>query len=263
MSERIRKNLLLFFCIAFIWSWGLWLPKVLLNFGIECLDIWLYLSDFAVFGPLIAAIIVTYIRLGKNQLRLLLIKGIRTNFRTIWLIPAIFLMPLFALLSFLLIIPIEGLYILNNALPWQLLMSFTLEIFLLGGPLGEEYGWRGFALVRLEFKWNALISSLILGLVIALWQLPLYFIQGTIQQYITIFPNIVIVILSSIIYTWLYNNTDKSVLITMILHLSTIVASAIFPYWSSTVGSWIFCGCIFTSAIIILWKYGIKNLKSE
>jgi hypothetical protein len=263
MSERIRKSLFLFFGIAFIWSWSLWLPKVLLNFGIVCSDIWLSLSDFAVFGPLVAAIIITYIGLGKNQLRLLLIKGIRTDFRTIWLIPAIFLMPLFALLSFLFVIPIEGLYILNIALPWQLLISFTLEIFLLGGPLGEEYGWRGFALERLESKWNALISSLILGVVVAFWQLPLYFIQGTIQQYINIIPNTFIIILISIIYTWLYNNTDKSVLITMILHLSTGVGSALFPYWASEVGSWIFCGCIFIFAIIILRIYGIKNLKSE
>ena len=49
------------------------------------------------------------------------------------------------------------------------------------GPLSEEIGWRGYALERLQTRWNALTSSLIVGLVWALWHLPLFMMVGTSQ----------------------------------------------------------------------------------
>ena len=50
------------------------------------------------------------------------------------------------------------------------------------GPLSEEIGWRGYALERLQTRWNALTSSLIVGLVWALWHLPLFMMVGTSQH---------------------------------------------------------------------------------
>jgi len=263
MSERLSKNLILYFLITFIWTWGLWLPKIFLNFGFQVPEIFLYLSDFAIFGPLIAAVIVTYLKLGLNQLKLLLIKGMRTDFKKIWLLPTLFLSPLLSFITFLLIIPFEGLTILGKALPWQMFFPILILIFLLGGPLAEEYGWRGFALGRLQSEWNALTSSLILGIIWGLWHLPLHFIEGTTQEVIPIYQNIVIITLSSIIYTWLYNNTNKSVLIVMLFHLSSNMGGALFPYWTSELGRWIFFGLNVIIIIIILKIYGIKNLKLE
>lgn len=261
MLNRLTKNLILFFFFTFLWSWGLWIPKVLVNFGYQIPEILLVISDIAIFGPLVAAIVITYTTLGENQLKLLLIKGMRTDFKKIWLIPTLFLSPLFAFISFLFIIPFEGLDILNQALPLQMFFPVLILIFLLGGPLAEEYGWRGFALGRLQSRWNALISSLILGFIWGVWHLPLHFIEGTTQQVIPIYQNIIIITISSIIYTLLYNNTNESVLITMLFHLSSNMGGALFPYWISELGRWIFFSLNIITISIILKIFGIKNLK--
>ena len=60
----------------------------------------------------------------------------------------------------------------------RLMMLLPLLIL---GPLSEELGWRGYALERLQLRWNALTSSLILGVIWSLWQLPLFYIVGTSQ----------------------------------------------------------------------------------
>ncbi|HEX7557419.1 MAG TPA: CPBP family intramembrane glutamic endopeptidase, partial [Leptolinea sp.] len=96
--------------------------------------------------------------------------------------------------------------------------SFLPLLFL--GPLSEEIGWRGYALERLQNRWNALTSSLIIGLVWALWHLPLFMIVGTSQHELGV-PFIGFLIeltASSILYTCLYNNTNKSLWSAILLH---------------------------------------------
>jgi uncharacterized protein len=88
------------------------------------------------------------------------------------------------------------------------------------GPLSEEIGWRGYALGRLQTRWNALTSSLIIGLVWALWHLPLFMLVGTSQHVLGI-PFIGFLVgfmANSILYTWLYNNTKQSLWSAILLH---------------------------------------------
>jgi membrane protease YdiL (CAAX protease family) len=97
------------------------------------------------------------------------------------------------------------------------------------GPMSEEIGWRGYALGRLQTRWNALISSLIIGLVWALWHLPLFMMLGTSQYELGVpFIGFLInVTVSSIIYTWLYNNTKKSIWSAILLHWLYTYASQV------------------------------------
>lgn len=88
------------------------------------------------------------------------------------------------------------------------------------GPLSEEIGWRGYALGRLQTRWNALTSSLIVGLIWALWHLPLFMMVGT-SQYESGVPFIgflIKLIACSVLYTWLYNNTKQSLWSAILLH---------------------------------------------
>ena len=94
---------------------------------------------------------------------------------------------------------------------------------MIGGPLGEELGWRGFALDRLQNKWNALVASLILGIIWAAWHLPLFFIKGTPQQgmgfgtFLFWLWSLQVVSLS-VFTTWVYNNTHRSILSAVFMH---------------------------------------------
>lgn len=89
---------------------------------------------------------------------------------------------------------------------------------LFSGPLAEEAGWRGFALPRLQAKYNALVSSLILGVIWCCWHIPLFFVPGSSQQGIPFPIYLMLVVTLSIYFTWLYNNTGGSLVICVLAH---------------------------------------------
>jgi uncharacterized protein len=97
-----------------------------------------------------------------------------------------------------------------------------IGFILIIGPLPEEVGWRGYLLDRLQLRWTALGASLVLGLVWWSWHLPLFLLPGYFDAFgrspptpldllAGIFP-------AAVLYTWLYNNTDRSVLAVVLLH---------------------------------------------
>ncbi len=212
------------------------MPQVLNTFGFEIDPLLLFFSNFAVFGPTISSILVTGATLGKSGIKTLLKKGINHHFRKIWWLPILLIGPIISFLSLLVVLIIEGPTILSYSLPFTKFFPVLLIIFFTGGPLAEEFGWRGYLLERFQYKWNMVISGLFVGIIWAIWHLPLHFIAGTTQEVIPIYQDLLIITISSIIYTWIYHNTNGSVLATMILHTVNNVSGAIFPYWISDLG---------------------------
>ena len=104
------------------------------------------------------------------------------------------------------------------AFPW---LSQIVYVFL-HGPLGEEPGWRGFALPRLQRSHGPLVGSLILGPLWALWHLPFFWVPA--WNFPPTLPNIGLFVIASIpvtiIMTWVFNNTKGSVLIAILGHSS-------------------------------------------
>ena len=102
-------------------------------------------------------------------------------------------------------------------------MILMLTIF---AGIGEEFGWRGFAMPRLQARYNALVSSIIIGVLWGLWHIPLFLVEGTTQYNwrldAGLIPAVlgytVFVIAWSIQYTWVFNNTKGSVLLAAVLH---------------------------------------------
>jgi hypothetical protein len=99
-------------------------------------------------------------------------------------------------------------------------------LYTIAAGIGEEFGWRGFLLPRLQTRHNALVSSLIIGVMWAIWHIPQYFIQGTFQHELQsqggLFPAVLsfslFVIVSSIWFTWIFNNARGSVLLAAVFH---------------------------------------------
>jgi len=89
---------------------------------------------------------------------------------------------------------------------------------LLMGPLSEEAGWRGFALPRLQSRYNALVSSLILGLIWAVWHLPLWFVD-TPQASMSFWLFSTYLVFSTVVMTWAYNNSEGSLVLAVLFHL--------------------------------------------
>ncbi|WP_254769129.1 CPBP family intramembrane glutamic endopeptidase [Salinilacihabitans rarus] len=100
------------------------------------------------------------------------------------------------------------------------LLGTLLAIFLLG-PFHEEIGWRGYWLDRLQRRWSALTASLILGVAWAAWHAPLFLMVGYYSSW-DFAPDpawfAFNVLVGAVLYTWLFNNTNRSVLAAILFH---------------------------------------------
>jgi len=103
---------------------------------------------------------------------------------------------------------------------WPWVAVNFVAVLLIGGPLGEEFGWRGFALPALQERFGALSSGLLLGAIWALWHLPLFWMQGTAQAPIPFALFFAMTLALGVIYTWLFNSTGGSVLLCILFHAS-------------------------------------------
>jgi len=98
--------------------------------------------------------------------------------------------------------------------------------FTIAAGMGEEFGWRGFLLPRLQTRHTALVSGLLVGVIWAIWHIPLFFIKGTSQYDMqsqdgllpVMLGYLTFVIVSSIQFTWVFNNTKGSVLLAAVMH---------------------------------------------
>jgi hypothetical protein len=128
------------------------------------------------------------------------------------------------------------------------------------GPLSEEIGWRGYALERLQTRWNALTSSLIIGVVWALWHLPLFMMVGTSQHELGLpfIGFLITLVTSSILYTWLYNNTQQSLWSAVLLHWLYTYAAQVLLYGvtRSPLYNWLEClpYVIMAAIVVLIWK---------
>lgn len=253
MSEN--RNLVLFFLIAFAWSWFFWM-----------LQIWGFNLYLAPFGPFVAAFLLTYFQEDNEGVKKLLRKGFDPRIGKIWYIPALFLWPVVAGFS-ILVASLTGdsipeLDMLSQ--PWLILWNFVY-IFFLGGPLQEEFGWRGYALPRLQLRHSTLVSSVVLGVIWAVWHLPLNFMYWLGPQYevgmAMFLSTVILFVFVSILFTWLCNNTDGSIFAALIFHtmlnLSTYV---IFPVFETETGPTYYFFSIIVVAIIILAVFGSKRM---
>lgn len=102
----------------------------------------------------------------------------------------------------------------------------TILILTVLAGVGEEFGWRGFALPRLQQRHSALASGLIVGVIWSIWHIPLFLTKGTSQNEWFVqagaIPSILgyslFVIAGSVQSTWVFNNTKGSVLLQAVLH---------------------------------------------
>lgn len=208
-----EKNLTIFFILSF----ALMIITVFIQIGVRILIenyfIDMFFAILAITTPTISAVIV----LGLND-GLQGIKNLFAGFR-IWKVGFQWYFAGFLFIIAPLIFALFYL-LLGGEAPGPA-SNYTLVIFLLDlfislitGPLNEEAGWRGYALPRLESRFSALTSSIIIGILWGFWHLPLYLVEQRLPFYIFIFLNIVL----SILITWGYNNTHGSLVIAVLFH---------------------------------------------
>jgi membrane protease YdiL (CAAX protease family) len=264
-NQFASRKLVLFFLIAYGFTWVFWISEALASRGLLgssiIVDFLLSPQNPAAWGPFVSAILLTFwYQRGKGVLGLLK-KGVDYRFAKKWWIPTFLLCPLIiggALgIAALAGENIPELYWIAN--PSLILVTFFVILFT-GGPLQEEFGWRGYALPRLQSRFNALVSSVIIGFMWGLWHLPYFFIGTELTYAYGIIPQIITAILLSILLTWLFNNTGGSILVSLLFHNMFNLSNDMFPALKTQLGSPLFIAFFVTAAVLVVLAWGYKRM---
>jgi membrane protease YdiL (CAAX protease family) len=250
LSALVRQRpLLAYFILAFAGTWLCFAPITFAQRGLGLLPV--ALPDAAAFilyflatytGPFFAAFLVTRLVDGKEGVRRLLRRIVQWRVGLRWYLillvgyPALLLIGVALLEGGLALAPL-----LQN---WPLLFSLYLPGILFGlffPSLGEETGWRGFALPRLQDAYGPVLGSLILGMLHALWHLPAYPVRGLFSDAgwdTTLFiANSLAIVMASIVWTWLFNHAGGSVFYAILIHATSNATSSLVPQWLHVQGS--------------------------
>lgn len=220
---QLRRQLTAYFLATFAISWGIFgcaLAFDLVESPVVILGVW---------GPTLSAIIITAVFHGKAGLkrffgRIKALEGFK------WFLP---------LLAFFLVIGLTGRFIGSAATGlefdlkfwgWAWVAQVMVAQFIIAG-LGEEFGWRGFALQRLQHLMTPLKATLVIAFFHLLWHAPTYWLgQG--MHNVPLIWAAFFVVPWTILFTWAYNRSQGSILVSVFFHATmgaTLTYTAFLP----------------------------------
>ena len=265
LRTTLQPTLLVYFFLTFTWSWTCWLlaplVKPLLPWAGTALE-------FAGgFGPSLAAIAIVWSTQGRAGLRAWLARCLLGPVGWGWLAVA-FLMPLIVVLaaagahlalggSMAALPPVEHI---------PLAVANLFLVLLLGGPLGEEFGWRGYALPALQAGMGWRTASLVLGAVWGVWHLPLLFFADTVQAHMTIAIFLLSTVAMSVLFGWLALRTGGSVRAALVLHTAINFWPGIVPVLPSQESYRPYALVVLIQvllALFLLWASGPTAVRRE
>ena len=238
MRNLIRNNQLAsFFIIAFVWSWGWWGGLIFSTSSDAFMSGSLPPSFFVFaliggFGPSVSGIITSMITGGKKEAGSMLCGIKKARFRMGWWGAALLTVPLLTLVQTGLH-AITGRVVSYNVPGIMMIMGFIWPAF---SSLGEEFGWRGYALPRMQQRYGPLSASLLLGLIWGMWHLPSDYIAYSSYGWLFI-PMFVLLgpltmTAHSIIMTFIYNNTKGRLGPMVLYHYTVTMAGILTPAFS-------------------------------
>lgn len=266
------ERLVLFFSLTFAFSWALWLPKVAVASGTEtgvaAIDGVVagiaQIPEVGAFGPTVAAVLLVSLNAGRHGVVRLLKRAIDRSFPRWWFVPAVALFPVLAV-GALGVAFVSG---VDPTLPWAgeayVLPIAFVYVLLLGGPMQEEFGWRGYALDPLVDRFGALVGSLGLGLVWGIWHLPWFYMPSMTMYYQRPLVGFLITItLLSVVMTWVFQNTGGSLAPMILLHASFNWSLWAFPAIESDVGGQAFILLVLALTVLIVLRHGTTDFSSS
>lgn len=224
------KQLLTYFGLAYLISWMIWLPLYGGMFGWTNLPALPFQHAIGGLGPFIASFLTTWIFLKKEGVRDLVAKCLQIKplmYLAVALLSPFLLAFLAVIMSYFIDktpINLSGLLKAREFPQFNFLIFFIYNLIFFG--FGEEVGWRGFALPRLQVKLNALTASVTLTVFWALWHLPLFFYRPgyTSMNFAGMMGWVFSLLTGSILLTWLYNSSRASILICAVFHSTIDIA---------------------------------------
>jgi membrane protease YdiL (CAAX protease family) len=232
-----RHSLIAGLLLMFLFTW----PIDLANSGVLPYQVPFVIYIFIGWGFIFASLIMTGLTLGKGAVITLLKRYLIWRVGWQWYLVAFLLFPAISVSAILLNAaltqsPIDFSSVLAYEIfgPSASLPVLILPFFLFDAITnGEEMGWRGYVLPRLQAKHNALVSSLILGVIWGFWHLPKYLMPESTASFGL---GMVGILAEAVLYTWLYNNTKGSLLLVTIFHAAGNTAGVFLPMANTVSG---------------------------
>jgi uncharacterized protein len=219
LRARSKPALFAFVVLAFAWAWGLGLAATQAKAVSPVLNAALMIV--AGFGPSLAGVAVVACFSSPAGLRAWSRRCLNWRVGWRWFALAFLAPPVLMVCALALHVAWGGEFATRPVAGHVPLViaNFAL-VFLVGGPLGEEFGWRGYLMpaISTSLDWRA--ACLVVGFVWGLWHLPLFFIADTAQAQMPILVFMVNILAGSVLFGWLFERTQGSVLPALVLHTS-------------------------------------------
>jgi uncharacterized protein len=245
MNSFVRDHpLLVYFVLAYALSWTM-VALIPASFAFALL---------ALFGPALAAVMVTMVTDGRRGLVDLFRRLTIGRVGLVWYVLAIGVPLLVAVVA-------QVVHAMTFGGPVGMAVSTPLPLVVILALLviGEEIGWRGFALPHLQARYGGLTASLVLGSVWACWHLANATIPG-LEAYWSAFPAFFFFVLGqTIFFTWLWNRTGGSLLLMWILHAMVNASISLF-FVGDQAHEWWFAGAALAVVALIVTILGGPEL---
>lgn len=235
MREFLQRHSLgIGLLLMFLLTW----PIDLANAGVLPFQVPEALAIFVGWGIVLASLLMTGFTLGKDGVITLLRRYLIWRVDWKWYLAAFLLLPAMSLIGVFLNAaltqtPVEFSTVLAYELfgPSANLILLIVPFFLFDAIAnGEEIGWRGYVLPRLQAKHTALASSLIVGIIWGFWHVPKYLDDWSTVAFAWFMVGVVA---RAILFTWMYNGTRGSLLLVTLFHASGNAAGAVLPIAST------------------------------
>ncbi len=211
--------ILAFIVLAFVFSWSIGLAGATIRPHLPLLAAALMM--LAGFGPRLAGVITVAVFGGRAALRKWIGRCMNWRVRRRWFLLAFFVPPALMVCAQAVHVAMGAelpSFPASHQIPLAI-ANFGL-VLLVGGPLGEEFGWRGYLTPALTRLMNWRMASLVVGIVWGLWHLPLFLLPGTVQSQMAIPVFLMNVLAGAVLFGWLFERSQGSILPALVLHTS-------------------------------------------
>jgi membrane protease YdiL (CAAX protease family) len=243
----------LFFALTFIISIPIYVLYGMASNGIILPQEMAFLFvSLGTFSPITSALILTVRQNGWHGAKKLLWRAFdqKRVANKSWYLPTLFLPPVLVWIA-LGIAVLAGLSTTADQFPIMALPIVFAIYFIMG--IGEEVGWMGYAFEPMQEQWGAAKAALLLGIVWALWHVPIWFFL--IGDPALIVAQALSLVAIRLLLVWLFDNTGNSVFIAILFHAIYNVAISLIP-----VNLIVLCLVLFVAAIIVIFLWGPTTL---
>lgn len=238
-SGERQGTILLFFVATFLVTWASWLAwalvKPVISTATGSRGPSTFLLFLGIFAPALVALTLTARDHGLPGVQRLVRRLVQWRVPVRWYVFAFAWMGAAKLAAAILYRGITGAWPPFGEQPIYVLVAGTVVSTIALGQSGEELGWRGYALPRMASRYGLPTASILLGVIWAMWHLPLFFIPGG-DLVGTSFPVYLLLVTPlSVAIAWLYEKTHGSLLLTMLMHAAINNTTGIVPSGTVTV----------------------------